>query len=77
MTSYQPRESLFCVRAEYRPSPNDPTRLLVFNQGKRGSVSGTSQAGAGFLLNAVVKDESRGKLAVGPPFLPTSAYGAP
>ncbi len=76
VTSYQPRESLFCVRAEYRQSPNDPTRLLVFNQGKRGSVSGTSQAGAGFLLNAVVKDESRGKLAVGPPFLPTSAYGA-
>jgi hypothetical protein len=27
-TSYQPRDSFFCVRAEYRRSPNDPSRLL-------------------------------------------------
>jgi hypothetical protein len=65
------------VRAEYQRLPSDASRLLVFNQGKRGSVTGASQQGAGFLLNAVVKDESRGKLAVGPPFLPTAAYGAP
>ncbi len=74
--SYQPRNNLYCVRAEYRKSERDPARLLVFNQARQGSVTGTQQAGGGFLLNAVVKDESRGKLAVGPPFLPTSAYGA-
>ena len=74
--SYQPRNSLFCVRAEYRRSPSDPSRLLVFNQARQGSVTGPSQAGGAFLLNAVVKDESSGKLAVGPSSLPTSAYGA-
>jgi hypothetical protein len=73
--SYQPRNSLFCVRAEYRRSPTDPSRILVHNQARQGSVTGSQQTGGGLLLNAVVKDESRGKLAVGPAFLPTSAYG--
>ena len=75
VTSYQPRDSFYCVRAEYRRSPNDASRLLVFNQGRKGSVSGPLQGGAQLLLNAVVRDESRGKLAVGPPFLPPSTYG--
>jgi len=47
----------------------------VFNQGRKGSVTGPSQSGAQFLLNAVVRDESRGKLAVGPSFLPPATYG--
>jgi len=76
VTSYQPLNSFFCVRAEYRRSPGDASRLLVFNQGRTGSVTGPQQGGgAQFLLNAVVRDESRGKLAVGPSFLPASAYG--
>ena len=74
-TSYQPRDSFFCVRAEYRRAPGDASRLLVFNQGRKGSVTGPQQGGAQFLLNAVVRDERRGKLAVGPPFLPAAAYG--
>ena len=63
------------MRAEYRRSPSDASRLLVFNQAKRGSVTGPPQSGSSFLLNAVVKDEARGRLAVGPSFLPSSAYG--
>jgi hypothetical protein len=74
--SYQPRNALFCVRAEYRRSPNDPSRILVHNQARQNSVTGSQTGGGGVLLNAIIKDESRGKLAVGPAFLPTSAYGA-
>ena len=74
-TSYQPRDTFYCVRAEYRRSPSDASRLLVFNQGRKGGVGGPLQGGAQFLLNAVVRDERHGKLAVGPPFLPAAAYG--
>lgn len=61
------------MRAEYRRDRNS-SRILVFNQGKRGSVTGALQ-GTDMLLNAVVRDESNGKLAVGPSFLPESLYG--
>ena len=61
------------MRAEYRRDKNS-SRILVFNQGKRGSVTGALQ-GTNMLLNAVVRDESNGKLAVGPSFLPDSLYG--
>jgi lipocalin len=50
------------------------SRILVFNQARRGSVTGQS-VGTSMLLNAIVVDSANGKLAVGPPFIPTSAYG--
>ena len=52
--SYQPRENLYCVRAEYKADPSDASRLLVFNQGRRGSTSGALQ-GTNMLLSAIVK----------------------
>jgi hypothetical protein len=75
LNSYQQRDNLYCVRAEYRRDPRDSSRILVFNQARRGSVTGELQ-GTGMLLNAIVKDENQGKLAVGPSFLPTNLYGA-
>jgi hypothetical protein len=75
VNSYQPANTLFCVRAEYRRSANDTSRVIVFNQGRRGSVGGALQSGGTFLLNAIAVDEGAGKLAVGPPFLPTRYYG--
>ena len=60
------------MRAEYRQGNN--SRILVFNQARSGSVTGAS-VGTNMLLNAVVVDKDAGKLAVGPSFIPTSAYG--
>jgi len=70
--SYQPRNALYCVRAEYkRPDATSP-RVQVFNQARTGSVNGPLMAA---MLSAVVRDESHGQLAVGPGFLPTFLYG--
>ena len=74
VNSYQSRDELYCVRAEYRRDPGDAGRLVVFNQGRRGSVTGPL-VGTNMLLSAVVKDEANGKLAVGPRFIPAAAYG--
>lgn len=73
--SYQPVGSLFCVRAEYRQPSPPAGRILVFNQAKRGSVTGPRQNPSNSLLNAVVRDSQTGKLAVGPSFIPTALYG--
>lgn len=75
--SYQPASALFCVRAEYRKDPRTPGRLQVFNQARRGSVTGAPQTmpGTSQLLAAQVVDASRGKLKVGPPFLPPALFG--
>ena len=54
VNSYQSRDQLFCVRAEYKRDPSDASRLQVFNQGRRGSVSGPLQ-GTNMLLSAIVK----------------------
>ena len=74
VNSYQSRDELYCVRAEYRRDPSDAGRLQVFNQGRKGSVTG-QLVGTNMLLSAVIKDEANGKLAVGPRFIPSSAYG--
>jgi len=66
--SYQPADSLFCVRAEYSRLDND--RILVQNS------DATTTASEFFALNAVIPDQSDpSKLAVGPSFLPTGLYG--
>ncbi len=52
--SYQPREALYCVRAEYRRDPRDASRIQVFNQARAGSVTGALR-GTNMLLSAVVK----------------------
>ena len=75
VNSYQSADRLYCVRAEYRFAANSTDRLDVFNQGRSGSVTGPLQSGGQFLLSAFVVDANRGKLAVGPPFLPRSTYG--
>lgn len=73
--TYQPLNDLFCVRAEYRRSPANPTRLQVFNQARVGSVTGLLQNGGTMLLSAVVRSPDKGQLAVGPTFLPPFFYG--
>jgi len=72
--SYQPEESLFCVRARYERLDNG--RIGVDNSARIGSIDGPQQNAGGFQLNAVVVDEADpSKLAVGPPFLPPALYG--
>ena len=72
--SYQPVDSLYCVRAKYGivdPAAS-PVRVNVNNYSKRGSVSGTVRGGD---LAAVVRGENEGRLAVGPSFLPDFLKG--
>lgn len=72
--SYQPEESLFCVRARYTRLANG--RIGVDNSARIGGVDGPEQNAGNFQLNAVIVDEADpSKLAVGPPFLPPALYG--
>jgi len=72
--SYQPLNSLYCVRARYTKLDNG--RIGVDNFARVGSIDGSAQNPGGFQLNAVVRDpEVESKLAVGPPFLPPTLYG--
>jgi len=72
--SYQPENSLYCVRARYTELPNG--RINVDNSARVGSIDGSQQNAGGFQLNAVVPDAAvPSKLAVGPPFLPPLLYG--
>jgi len=72
--SYQPLDSLYCVRARYTKLDNG--RIGVDNFARVGSVTGRAQNPGGFQLNAVVRDPAvESKLAVGPPFLPPTLYG--
>lgn len=73
--SYQSADTLHCVRAEYKFAPGSSTTLQVFNQGRRGSVTGPLEDPNLTLLKAVVVDARKGKLKVGPTFLPTILYG--
>lgn len=63
--SYQPEDTLFCVRANYEKLPNG--RLLVQNS------DSVRRPDFLFQLNAVQRNGS--KLAVGPSFLPPNLYG--
>jgi apolipoprotein D and lipocalin family protein len=72
--SYQPEDSLFCVRARYTRLDNG--RIGVDNFARIGSVTGRPQNPNGFQLNAIVPDEEvPSKLAVGVPFIPPASYG--
>jgi len=72
--SYQPENSLYCVRARYTQLENG--RINVDNSARVGSIDGPEQNEGNFQLNAVVRDaEEPSKLAVGPPFLPPILYG--
>ena len=73
--SYQSADALHCVRAEYRFVRGSSAALQVFNQGRVGSVSGPLEDPNLRLIKAVVVDARKGKLKVGPTFLPTSLYG--
>ncbi|EEH54488.1 uncharacterized protein MICPUCDRAFT_41142 [Micromonas pusilla CCMP1545] len=74
---YQPRESLYCVRASYRV--NDDDAVDVYNTANVGGVDGPPQNSDGFRLRAVIDpdadDDAPSKLRVGPRFLPRFLYG--
>lgn len=77
--SYQPRENLFCVRANYTETtpgifPQAKLELIVDNYAREGSISGP-ESPAFPLRASIVNLTEPSKLLVGPPFLPVFLRG--
>merc|ERR1712087_233785 len=74
--SYQPVNTLYCVKATYslEDGATTPQRIRVNNQARTGSVTGPSRGGLpgnnDAFLQAIVRGNNKGELAVGPRFLP-------
>lgn len=75
VNSYQPENSLFCVRAAYLSDGADSGLLRVDNFAREGSVDGPRRGDSAAELRAAVVDEDKGQLKVGPSFLPRALYG--
>lgn len=79
--SYQPVNTLYCVKATYslEDGATTPQRIRVNNQARTGSVTGPSRGGLpgnnDAFLQAIVRGNNKGELAVGPRFLPDFLKG--